>query len=96
MLHRFWNQIVELPEGSVWRDVMLDNLATQANPKSWSGQVAAFLSGIGLCSGPLQLDALASEQVLQHILARYDNVWAPLAHLPRVASEQVQLVTYHA
>lgn len=47
-LHYFWwrevlrllNAIVSLPDGSVWRDILLDNLAGQAcRRRNWSGQV---------------------------------------------------------
>ena len=45
---RFWNLIVVWLEGSIWRDIMLDNLADQdSRRRYWSGQVKAFMSGIG-------------------------------------------------
>ena len=45
---RFWDSTVNLPEGSIWRDIMLDNLADQdSRHQNWSGPVKAFLSGIG-------------------------------------------------
>ena len=28
---RFWNRIVELPEGDVWRDILVDSLSRQGN-----------------------------------------------------------------
>ena len=63
---RFWNQIVELPEGNIWRDIMLDNIAGQHCPrKNWSGQVKAFLSGIGYSSNALQLVRIDGDEVLQ-------------------------------
>ena len=55
---RFWNQLVGLPEGNIWRDIMLDNIAGQDCRKNWSGQVKAFLSGIGYSSGALQLEKI--------------------------------------
>lgn len=93
---RFWNSIVELPAGSIWRDIMLDNLADQdSRCKNWSGQVKAFLSGIGYSSGALQLESISSDEVLQHLLRQYDGVWAELGRFPRVVTSQVSLTTYY-
>ena len=65
----FGNAVVALPEGSVWRDILQDNLADQACRRNiWSGQVSAFLVGIGLLSGPLRFEALNEQVVLENLL----------------------------
>ena len=93
---RFWNSIVDLPEDSIWRDIMLDNLADQdSRRQNWSGQVKAFLSGIGCSSGPLGLERISGDEVLQCLLRRYDCVWGALGRFPRVVTSQVSLTTYY-
>ena len=72
------HSIVELPEGNIWRDIMLDNIAGQdCRRKNWSGQVKGFLSGIGYSSDApgLQLGRIDGDEVLQCLLRRYDTVW---------------------
>ena len=92
---RLWNAIVALPQDSVWREIMEDNLASQScRRKNWSGQVSAFLSGIGFCTGPLQLGMLDVDEVLDCLLRRYSSVWEPLPRYPRLAESQVALTTY--
>ena len=93
---RLWNAIVSLPEGTVWRDILQDNLADQAcRRKNWSGQVHAFLVGIGFLSGPLQLRTLDVGEVLKCLLGRYASVWDSLPSYPRLAVDRVALTTYH-
>ena len=93
---RFWNQVVGLPEGNIWRDIMLDNIAGQdCRRKNWSGQVKAFLSGIGYSSGALQLEKIDGDEVLQCLLRRYDTVWDSLGRFPRVVTSRVTLTTYY-
>ena len=49
-----------------------------------------------LASGPLVLDNLDMQRVLELLLQQYSQVWAPLGTLPRLASSRVRLNTYHS
>ena len=92
---RFWNQVVGLPEGNIWRDIMLDNCRAGLPPQEldWSGQ--GILYGIGYSSGALQLEKIDGDEVLQCLLRRYDTVWDSLGRFPRVVTSQVTLTTYN-
>ena len=93
---RFWNQVASLPADSVWREIMMDNLADQHHRRrNWCGEVGAFLSGIGFSSGPLHLSCLDADRALECLLRRYDGVWLDLPMYPRLAASQVALTTYH-
>ena len=56
------------------------------------------MSAIGYASGPLILDSLDMQRVLELLLQRYSltQVWAPLGTLPRLATSRVRLTTYHS
>ena len=94
---RFWNRIVELPEGDVWRDILVDSLSRQGDRRrNWSGQISAFMSSIGHASGlsgPLVLDSRDMQHVLELLLQRYIQVWARLGTLPRLPTSCVGLTT---
>ena len=51
-------------------------------PQDWSGQVKAFLSGIGYSSDALQLVRIDGDEVLRCLLRRYDTVWDHWADSP--------------
>ena len=95
---RLWNSIVALPEGSVWHEILRDNLIDQhCRRKNWAGQVLAFLRAIGHVAGhgSLELAPLDVDQVLRLLLQRYGCVWESLPKFPRLASSQVHLATYY-
>ena len=54
------------------------------------------MSAIGYASGPLVLDSLDMQRVLELLLQRYSQVWASLGTLPRLATSRVRLTTYHS
>ena len=94
---RFWNRIFELPEGDVWRDILVDSLSSQGDRRrNWIGQISTFMSAIVYASCPLVLDSLDMQRVLELLLQRYSQVWAPLGTLPRLATSRVRLTTYHS
>ena len=92
---KFFNALVALPAGSVWHDVLVDNLAVQASGRqNWSAHVLAFLSSIGYLTGPLPLQSIDVDEVLQCMQRRYSGVWEGLGMLPRMADSRVRLTTY--
>ena len=92
---RFFNALVALPAGSVWRDMLSDSMAQRGRRRrNWCGDVAAFLAAVGL-PDILSMQALDVPACLEALMHCYDSVWDGLAPYPRCAEDRPRLTTYY-
>ena len=104
-LHYFWwrdimrfaNRLAQLPEGSIWREMLHDSCASYSEGrKCWVGDLGRFLQNVGMSLEPGNQPFVDENRALDALCRAYDTVWEGLCPRPRQAQDRAKLATYFA
>ena len=104
-LHYFWwrdiirfaNRVAQLPDGSIWREMMQDSFeSSHEGKKCWAGDLARFLQNLGSTVQPGSQYTVNEQAVLASLCQAYDSVWDGLCRQPRQAPDRAKMATYFA
>ena len=104
-LHYFWwrdiirfaNRVAQLPDNSIWREMMQDSFeSSHEGKKCWAGDLERFLQNLGSTVQPGSQYTVNEQAVLASLCQAYDSVWDGLCRQPRQAPDRAKLATYFA
>ena len=94
---RFANRVLQLPDGSIWKEMLQDSFQSHAEGKRcWASDVCKFLQNVGIAFQYDGTSVIDESDVMAALLRAYDTVWDGLCRHPRQAPDRTKLATYFA
>lgn len=92
---RFANRVLQLPDDSLWKEMMQDSHQShQGGRKCWAGDLAKFLQNLGMSLRPNRQLFMGEGLVLEALCQQYACVYGGLTSRPRQAADKVKMATY--